>query len=215
MTFQTKPQIAQELLARVWDEGIPMQGVVGDTLYGNSPGLRDAIQQHGRCYALAIGAYHHVMPTEHKQAISLNTLVTGLPEADWERLCFRIGEKGLIWYEWLALRVTMTNDAVGEQCLLMQRTLDDEPEYTFWLSNAPAQIPMVELVGVALSRHPIESLLEEAKGDVGMADYEVRHWHGWHRHMTLVMMAPTWLKLLQHDQREKKLVAPLVELQPG
>jgi SRSO17 transposase len=109
----------------------------------------------------------------------------------------------------------MTNDTVGEQWLLLQRTLDDDPDYTFWLSNAPAQIPMVDLVGVALSRHPIESLLQEAKSEIGMADYEVRHWHGWHRHMALVMLAHTWLKLLQHDQREKKPTAYLVELQPG
>jgi SRSO17 transposase len=87
--------------------------------------------------------------------------------------------------------------------------------YTFWLSNAPSDTSLVDLAVVALSRHPIEKLLEEAKGDVGMADYDVRHWHGWHRHMTLVMMAHAWLKLLQHDQREKKSPTYLVELQPA
>jgi SRSO17 transposase len=72
---------------------------------------------------------------------------------------------------------------------------------------------IVELVSVALSRHPIETLIEDAKSEVGMADYEVRHWHGWHRHMVLVMMAHTGLKLIQHDQREKKSSSLLVELQ--
>ena len=145
----------------------------------------------------------------------LNTLVTELPQADWERLYFRLGEKGLICYEWLALRVTLANDTIGEQWLLIQRSLSEEPSYNFWLSNAPVNTPIADLAAVALARHPIEHLLEEAKGQVGMADYEVRHWHGWHRHMTLVMMAHTWLKLLQHDQREKKPAAHLVELQPG
>jgi len=147
--------------------------------------------------------------------VSLNTLVSDLPEADWERLCFRVGEKGLIWYEWQAVRVTLANDTLGEQWLLIQRTLGEEPNYTFWLSNAPVDTPLATLAAVALARHPLEHLLEEAKGQVGMADYEVRHWHGWHRHMTLVMLAHTWLKLLQHDQREKKRAAHLVELQPG
>jgi SRSO17 transposase len=215
VTFQTKPQIAQAMLEQAWAEDIPMQWVVGDSLYGNSPSLRQAIQHHGRAYVLAIGAQHHVMPVEHRQAVPLNRLVTGLPEADWERLCFRIGEKGLIWYEWLALRVTLANDTIGEQWLLIQRTLGAAPSYTFWLSNAPVDTLIADLAVVALSRHPIEHLLEEAKGQVGMADYEVRHWHGWHRHMALVMMAHTWLKLLQHDQREKKCAAHLVELQLG
>jgi len=83
----------------------------------------------------------------------------------------------------------------------------------FYLSNAPQDTTLITLATVAVSRHPIEELFEEAKGDVGMADYEVRHWHGWYRHMTLVMLAHTWLKLLQHQQREKKPSASLVELQ--
>jgi SRSO17 transposase len=215
VSFLTKPQIAQRMLEQVWSEGIPMQWVVGDTLYGNSPGLRNAIDQKQRSYVMGLGANHHIIPATTGEKTTLSALVDGLPERRWERLCFRIGEKGLIWYEWLALRVTMPNDAIGEQWLLIQRTHHDKPAYTFWLSNAPAQTPMVELAGVALSRHPIERLLEEAKGEVGMADYEVRHWHGWHRHMTLVLLAHTWLKLLQHDEREKKPAAHLVELQPG
>lgn len=215
VVFQTKPQIAQTMLERAWSEGLEMQWVVGDTLYGNSPGLRDAIHHQERFYVLAIGAHHQVIPTATGQKTALSAVRASLSEGDWQGVCFRLGEQGLIWYEWAALRVMMTNDTVGEQWLLLQRTLDDDPDYTFWLSNAPAQIPMVDLVGVALSRHPIESLLQEAKSEIGMADYEVRHWHGWHRHMALVMLAHTWLKLLQHDQREKKPTAYLVELQPG
>ena len=215
VTFQTKPQIAQAMLEQAWAEDVPLQWVVGDSLYGNSPGLRQAIHHHGRSYVLALGAQHHVRPIEHRQALPLNTLVIGLPEANWERLCFRVGEKGLIWYEWQALRVTLANDTLGEQWLLIQRSLGEAASYTFWLSNAPGDTPIATLATVALSRHPIEHLLEEAKGQVGMADYEVRHWHGWHRHMALVMMAHTWLKLLQHNQREKKCAAHLVELQPG
>lgn len=58
--FQTKSQIAQAMLERAWQEGIPMQWVVGDTAYGNSPDLRNAIHQAGRYYVLGIGAHHQV-----------------------------------------------------------------------------------------------------------------------------------------------------------
>ena len=213
--FQTKPQMAQTMLGRAWSEGIAMQWVVGDTLYGNSPGLRQAIHQHDRYYVMAIGVHHQGIPAATGQPTALRTLQSSLSAGNWQRLCFRIGEKGLLWYEWTALRVIMPNDAIGEQGLLVQRTLDEDPEYTFWLSNAPAKTALEDLVTVALSRHPIETLIQEAKSEVGMADYEVRHWHGWHRHMTLVMMAHTWLKLIQHEQREKKTPTHLVELQSG
>ena len=211
--FQTKPQLAQAMLEGVWDEGIPMQWVTADTLYGNSPGLRYAIHQAGRSYVMAIGCHHRVLQGHDQEPIGLKALIQRLPEAVWERLYFRVGERGVIGHEWARLPVSMPNDEVGEQWLVIQRTLGERPQYTFWLSNASSDTPLADLAAVALSRHLIEELLEEAKGDVGMADYEVRHWHGWYRHMTLVMMAHTWLKLLQHDEREKKSAAHLVELQ--
>jgi SRSO17 transposase len=215
VTFQTKPQLAQTMLERAWQEEIPLQWVVADTLYGNSPTLREAIQAKNRYYVMAIGGHHRIIRSGETQPVALSTLVQSLPDPVWEQMCFRIGEKGLIWHEWTAVRVTMPKDALGEQWLLIQRTLDHEPVYTFYLSNAPEETTLVALATVAVSRHPIEELLEEAKGEVGMADYEVRHWHGWYRHMTLVMLAHTWLKLLQHQQREKKSAARLVELQSG
>ncbi len=215
ITFQTKPQLAQIMLERAWQEEIPLQWVVADTLYGNSPTLREAIYAQDRYYLMAIGSHHRIFRPGETQPIALPTLVQSLPDPAWEQMCFRISEKGLIWHEWTAVRVAMPKDAIGEQWLLIQRTLDSEPVYTFYLSNAPEEMPLMTLVTVAVSRHPIEELFEEAKGEVGMADYEVRHWHGWYRHMTLVMLAHTWLKLLQHQQREKKSIARLVELQPG
>lgn len=213
--FQTKPQIARQMLEQAWDEGVPMQWVTGDTLYGNSPNFRQAIHQRDRYYVLAIGSHHHVQQMSSERAIALQTLAQDLPETSWERLCFRLGEKGPIGYDWQALRVQMKNDTVGDQWLLVQRQVSADPDYNFYLSNAPSDTELVDLVAVALSRHPIEDLFEEAKGEVGMADYEVRHWHSWHRHMTLVMLAHTWLKLVQLQQREKKSTARLVELEPG
>lgn len=215
VVFQTKPQLAQTMLERAWQEGVVLQWVVADTLYGNSPTLREAIHTHNRYYVMAIGSQHRVIRPGTTDPTQLRSLVQALPDSVWEKLCFRISEKGLIWHEWAAMPVRLPQDTLGEQWLLIQRTLDDDPGYTFYLSNAPQETALVTLATVALSRHSIEELFEEAKGEVGLADYEVRHWHGWYRHMTLVLVAHTWLKLLQHQQREKKSVTRLVELQPG
>jgi SRSO17 transposase len=207
--FQTKPQIAQALLEQAWAEGLPMDWVVGDTLYGNSPHLRDFIDQQGRQYMLEIGSHHRVTLAATGHSLKLAELTHSLAAADWEQLCFRVGEQGLLAYQWQAQRVSLAGDALDEQWLLIQRSLDTSPTMSFHLANAPFETPLTELAAVALSRHSIEDLLGEAKSEVGMADYEVRHWHGWHRHMTLVLLAHTWLKLMQHAEREKKPAAPV------
>jgi hypothetical protein len=70
----------------------------------------------------------------------------------------------------------MPKDEVGEQWLLVQRHPDHADDYRCYLSNAPLETSLIELAGIALTRHSIESLLEEAKGETGLADYQVRHW---------------------------------------
>lgn len=204
VVFQTKPQIAQTMLEQAWNEGIPMQWVIGDTLYGNSPQLREAIHHNHRYYVMEIGMQHQVTLPETGQSVKLDSLPYLLSLHDWEQLCFRVGEQGILAYDWQVQPVILPGDTIGEQRLLIQRTLDPSPTYRFYLSNAPIPIPLTDLVAACLSRHSIEDLFGEAKAEVGMGDYEVRHWHGWHRHMTLVMLAHTFLKLIQHQLREKK-----------
>ena len=159
VTFQTKPQLAQTMLERVWQEEIPLQWVVADTLYGNSPTLREAIHAQNRYYVMAIGSHHRIIRSGATQPVTLPMLVQSLADSVWEQMCFRISEKGLIWHEWTAVRVTMPKDALGGQWLLIQRTLDSDPVYTFYLSNAPEETTVVTLATVAVSRHPIEELL--------------------------------------------------------
>ncbi|MDQ7034323.1 MAG: transposase [Anaerolineae bacterium] len=72
------------------------------------------------------------------------------------------------------------------------------------------------------SPHPLQRLVNEGKWDVvnkrlslGLADYEVRTWHGWHRHMTLCFLAHTWLTLMSMNERQKKATSALDELQSG
>jgi SRSO17 transposase len=212
VVFQTKPQIAQMMLEQAWREGIPMQWVVTDSLYGNSPPLRNAIHQAGRSYVLGIGSQHQIQRADGF-VMSLSSLIESHLAVPWDRLCFQLSEKGAVWYEWRAWRIYLPNDAVGEQWLLVQRHPDHPDEYRCYLSNAPLETSLIELAGVALTRHSIEQLLEEAKGETGLADYQVRHWQGWYRHITLSLLAHTFLKLIQHEQREKKPVARLVEFE--
>lgn len=211
VSFQTKPQIAQRLLERAWSAGIALPWVVADTLYGNSPPLRNAIHQAGRYYVLGLGCQHQVHLVDG-QGIALSDLLDSQTAVPWDGLCFQLSEKGPVWYEWRAWRIRLPNDAVGEQWLLVRRDPESRADYRWFVSNAPVETQLVELAGVALTRHSLEQVIEAAKGETGLADYEVRHWHGWYRHITLSLLAHTFLKLIQHEQREKKPFARLVEL---
>jgi SRSO17 transposase len=210
IVFQTKPQLAQAMLKRVWAEGWKPTYVTGDTVYGNSSDLRELIAGAQQRYVLGIGSQHHVWRGTTRQSVV--DIAHSIPATNWEQLAFIVAETGPVWYEWAVVRITMPHDTIGEQWLLIRRTLTDTPDYDFFVSNAPAATPLTELAHVASLRHEVEQALEEAKGQLGLADYEVRTWHGWHRHMTLCFLAHTWLTVMSRAEREKKAFATLVEL---
>jgi len=195
--FQTKPQMAEQMLMDAWHNGVPIQWVSADTVYGNSSTLREAIAAANRYYVMGITPNQRVQRLDVSQPEKVAQAVAPLSAHDWQRLGMAWGEQGEQLYDWLALRVTSPTDSLGEQWLLIRRSLHDPDEVYYFLSNAPVDTPLTILVTVALARHQIEQLFEEAKSHAGMADYEVRHWHSWHRHMTMVMMAHTWLTLFQ------------------
>lgn len=209
--FQTKPQLAQAMLDKVWAEGIQARYVTGDTLYGNSPDLRNFIHNRDRLYVFAIGLHHKVIRQGIRQ--DLPTIAQSIPDTDWGELAFTLADTGWVSYEWARCRIEMTSDQVGQQWLLIRRNTDTD--YDFFVSNASLDVSLSELVVVALTRHQIEQCFEEAKDQLGLADYEVRTWQGWHRHMTLCFLAHTWLTIMRFHQREKKDATPMDELQSG
>ncbi len=81
----------------------------------------------------------------------------------------------------------------------------EEPEWKFYLSNALLETPLATFVRVSGMRWPIETCFAECKGDLGMDQYELRFWRGWHHHMTLVILAHHFLVRWQQrlNQRER------------
>ena len=80
---------------------------------------------------------------------------------------------------------------------------------TFWQAPdrampQPADTPLPKLAQVAATRYTVEQCIEEAKGETGLDDYEVRYWHSWHRHITLSMMAHVWLAAIRCKATAKK-----------
>jgi len=119
------------------------------------------------------------------------------------------GSKGPLVADFVAFRAVAGRDKLpGPEVWVLLRykvTGDDElPKVKYYLSNAPADTAIEELVRVCGMRWPIESCFEEAKGELGMDQYEMRFWSGWYHHMTLVILAHHFLVRLQQrlNQRE-------------
>jgi SRSO17 transposase len=84
------------------------------------------------------------------------------------------------------------------QPLSRTRNFRHSPEnLTYYLTHAPETTTLAELVRVAGTSWTIETCFEEAKGEVGLDQYEVRSWTGWHRHLTLAMLAHAYLAALR------------------
>ena len=134
-----------------------------------------------------------------------------LPFRDWRWQIAMEGKNGPIRYRWVRTRVVENQGGLpgSDVWLLARHPLSNPRQLTYYLTNAQAQTPMEELVRVASSRSTVEQCIEEAKGETGLADYEVRYWHSWYRHITLSMMAHAWLANIRRLEQGKKGEGPM------
>ena len=89
------------------------------------------------------------------------------------------------------------------------RRLSDPTAVPDYLSNAPADTPVLKLAQVAATRYTVEQCFEEGKkGETGLDDDEVRYWPSWYRHITLSMMAHAWLASIRGQAAEKGARSP-------
>ena len=232
--FETKPEQAIAMLMHAWEQGVPMRWVTGDEVYGDSPRLRETIQAHGRFYVLAVSANTRVWserpaveePQEQTggrprvaprvvqgapKAKMVSEVVANLPAHAWKRLAVMQGEKGAIAYHWARTRVVESRDRLPgpDVWLLARRSLSDPKQLAYYLAYVPARTSLETKVRVASSRYTVEQCIEEAKGEAGLDEYEVRFWHSWYRHITLSMMAHAWLASIRQQEQEKKVQEPL------
>jgi SRSO17 transposase len=84
---------------------------------------------------------------------------------------------------------------------MFQREIDQPQALRCWVSNAEETVALETLAAVASQRLRIEQFFEEAKGQVGMADYEARAWTSWHHHMSLVALAHLFITTLRLELR--------------
>ena len=132
-----------------------------------------------------------------------------VPADQWQRYRILEGSKGPLVAEFVTVRAVQGRDGLPGPAgwLVVRRPLatGEEPAVSkYYLSNAPAATPERALVRVSGLRWPIEACFTEGKSEVGLDHYEVRTWHGWHHHLTLVILAHFFLMrlVLRLNQRE-------------
>jgi SRSO17 transposase len=203
VVFATKPELAQRMLARVRAAGLPAAWVTGDSVYGGSGPLRAWLEEQRQPYVLASAKNDGVDVPYGKTArhVSAQEIAQyALAPHDWQRLSAGDGSKGPRLYDWAFVRLAAPSAAGFEQALLIRRPLDaphDPKKLAYYLTFAPVGTLFETLVAVAGRRWTIEESLEAAKGEVGLDHYEVRHYHGWYRHMTLAMLALAYLAVVR------------------
>ncbi|MCK4451573.1 MAG: transposase, partial [Anaerolineae bacterium] len=116
----------------------------------------------------------------------VDEVAVAIPGDEWKAYLIKEGSKGPLVAEFAFRRMVAVRDGLPgpEVWLILRRSLGEEPELKTYLSNAPADTPHIELVRVAGMRWPVETAIQDGKDGLGMDDYMVRSWLGWHHHMT-------------------------------
>ena len=180
------------MLERALDAGVPCAWVAGDSVYGADRALRRRIEARG-----GLGYVLAVTSGQRLGARRVDAWAAGVPPEGWQRLSAGEGAKGPRLYDWAYTPYRGGAPAGWEKGLLVRRKLDEPDELAFYLTLAPEGTALADLVRVAGARWTIEGCFEAAKGEVGLDEYEVRSWTGWHRHVTLAMLAHAYLAVVR------------------
>jgi SRSO17 transposase len=231
--FQTKPQLAVEMLNTVSNENVlPFKYVLADSLYGISPEFIAAVDAlPDKTYLVSVpkdtlcwlkrpmtitrryrwggkDRTKTVLVDPDSKPVSVDELARNINNYFWYRRKVSEGTKGPIVYEFTRRQVILAAAGLPQKTvwLLIRRTLDDDPQFSFFISNASASTRLKTLVWLSGLRWAIEQCFEETKSELGMDHYEVRKFTGWQHHMLTCMLAHFFLWHLKIRMGKKSTV---------
>lgn len=206
VAFATKPTLALGMIERALGAGVPCSWVLGDEIYGSGRRLRMALEQRGKPFVLAVRGNEKLWPWldggigQHAAA----ALAAAVPAESWQRLSAGAGSKGERLYDWARLRLARLQEPPWDHWLLIRRNRKDPEDLAYFVVFGPAATSLATLARVAGRRWIIEECFEAAKQETGLDGYEIRSWHGWHRHITLAMLALAFLAVLRAKLQPQK-----------
>jgi SRSO17 transposase len=185
---------------------LPAGWVAADDELGRCSGFRAQLRHRRRRYVLDVPCNTSVRDLSEAPAAGrrrppwrrVDEWAKALPRGRWHKVRLGVGSRGPK-VVWAAEAWVQTKDEDGRpgprERLVVIRTTDREPRVWYTLSNAPARVPLAHVVAAHGRRHGAEELFGAGKGEVGLGQYEVRSWVGWHHHMTLSLLALWFLEL--------------------
>ena len=202
--FRTKPQLAQEMLERAVESGIPFSWITGDEVYGSDRNLRLWLEQKGAAHVLAIKSNERLWALTDKgpRQVRADQLASGVKESHWSRCSAGNGAKGPRVYDWALVEIRPLKEPGKEYWLLVRRSIAKPGELAYYVCFGPESTTLEDLVRVAGTRWATLECFEEAKGQVGLDQYEVWKWEGWYRHITLAMLAHAYLAVVRRQANE-------------
>jgi SRSO17 transposase len=206
VSFATKPQIARTMITRAITAKIPFSFVAADSVYGTGE-IETTLRKAGKGYVLGVAANHLFRSWGRKQAIggTAGKIAQNLPESMWRRLSAGDGTKGARLHDWAYLELAdldaeeynSTITGKWTRGLLIRRNIADN-DLAFFSTWCPKNTPIEKLVLIEGHRWAIEDSFETAKNELGLDHNETRSWHGWHRHVSLVMLAFAMMAVIRH-----------------
>jgi len=204
--FATKPKLATRMIARAIAAAVPFKWVAADTVYGVGD-IEQQLRQAGKGYVLGVSSAHVFQSWGKRRSVSGTAadIASTRRSSDWKRLSAGDGTKGPRLHDWCYLELAdldagqfnSANDGLWTRGLLIRRRIADD-DLAFFTTWCPAGTAIETLVAVEGHRWAIEDSFETAKNEFGLDHNESRSWHGWHRHVSLVMLAFAMMAVIRH-----------------
>jgi SRSO17 transposase len=204
--FATKPRLAARMIERAMADRVPFAWVAADTVYGVGE-IERVLRQAGKGYVLGVNADHLFQSWDKPQPVagSASAIAEALQPSDWQRLSAGAGSKGPRLHDWAYLELAdleaeefnAENRGLWTRGLLIRRHIADG-DLAFFTTWCPAGTTIETLVAVEGHRWAIEDSFETAKNELGLDHNESRSWHGWHRHVSIVMLAFAMMAAIRH-----------------
>jgi len=202
--FATKPKIGIAMVAAALDAGVPCAWVLGDAVYGSDKTLRVMLERRDTPYILSVRGNERLIMGDFRTHAA-EDLAADVSADEWRRLPAGAGSKGPRLYDWARLRLFRLQSPPWDHWLLIRRSITDPADMAFYVTFGPHVTELQELAAVAGLRWTIEECFQSAKGETGLDHCEARSWHGWHRHMTLSMLALAFLAGLRAHLKEAQI----------
>ncbi|MGW2940150.1 IS701 family transposase [Streptomyces sp. NPDC001156] len=202
--FAVKPRLAERMIARILpDLPAGRVWVAADEVYGRDGAFRRTLEELGLPYVVTVQANQSVLPRPGWRHLA-RLVERHAAEEEWVELPAGPAQLDSRTWQWWVRRIPAPDAAVGSgfaRWLLARRRPESPEDRDYYLGWGPEEVPVEELVLVPGARWRVEEAIKLAKSAAGMADYEVRHFHGWYRHVSLSQLAAAFLAVQAADQR--------------